>query len=301
MSRFIALDVETANSRLSSICQIGMVIYEDNVPVYEWSSFINPETEFEKFNSMIHGIEAHHVQDAPTIKDAFPLIRKIIGDSAVASYGAFDRSALNQACTKNNLQDAPNKWINILRVVRNSFPLDITSDGCGLSKICEKIGVPIKNHHDALCDARAAGDVFVVAQMLTETQPNDWVDEYFIGDSGKIQNPSSFHKKHNKLSTKDLSVNTNGPLHGEVIVFTGTLTMQRSTAAERAAAIGCKATNSVSKKTTLLVVGEQDLALVGGSGKSTKQIRAEELIEEGHTIRIINEDTFDALLKEHGF
>ena len=36
--RFIALDVETANPDMSSICQIGIVHFEDGKPVETWSS-----------------------------------------------------------------------------------------------------------------------------------------------------------------------------------------------------------------------------------------------------------------------
>jgi DNA ligase (NAD+) len=49
-----------------------------------------------------------------------------------------------------------------------------------------------------------------------------------------------------------------GPLTGQVVVITGTLaTMSREEARERARAAGATVTDSVSKKTTLLVVGAE--------------------------------------------
>jgi DNA ligase (NAD+) len=51
---------------------------------------------------------------------------------------------------------------------------------------------------------------------------------------------------------------TTGPLTGQVVVITGTLsTMSREDARERARAAGATVTDSVSKKTTLLVVGAE--------------------------------------------
>jgi DNA ligase (NAD+) len=51
---------------------------------------------------------------------------------------------------------------------------------------------------------------------------------------------------------------TTGPLTGQVVVITGTLsTMSREEARERARAAGATVTDSVSKKTTLLVVGAE--------------------------------------------
>ncbi|CEG07686.1 DNA polymerase III subunit epsilon [Afipia felis] len=59
-----------------------------------------------------------------------------------------------------------------------------------------------------------------------------------------------------------------------------------------AAEVGCKVVDSVSKKTTILVVGDQDLRLTKGQEKSTKHRKADLLIEEGTPIRIIRESDF---------
>lgn len=89
---------------------------------------------------------------------------------------------------------------------------------------------------------------------------------------------------------------TKGPLHGESVVFTGELSLTREHAADMAAQAGCAVTPSVTKKTTLLVVGTQDLATLAGHDKSSKQRKAEELIAEGQRIRIITEADFLALV-----
>ncbi|WP_414153804.1 hypothetical protein [Paracoccus denitrificans] len=62
-----------------------------------------------------------------------------------------------------------------------------------------------------------------------------------------------------------------------------------------AANAGIRVVNSVSKKVTLLVVGDQDLSLLAGHEKSTKHRKAEELISTGHPIRIIGEAEFISL------
>ena len=40
--KFISLDVETANPDMSSICQVGIVHFEDGKPVETWSSLVDP-------------------------------------------------------------------------------------------------------------------------------------------------------------------------------------------------------------------------------------------------------------------
>lgn len=90
--------------------------------------------------------------------------------------------------------------------------------------------------------------------------------------------------------------NPEGELYGEVIVFTGSLDISRREAAGLAASIGCSDGTSVTKKTTLLVVGDQDLNMLSGKAKSTKHLKAEQLIEGGQQIRMIQESDFKELI-----
>jgi DNA polymerase-3 subunit epsilon len=90
--------------------------------------------------------------------------------------------------------------------------------------------------------------------------------------------------------------NTEGPLVGEVAVFTGTLSIPRWEVAKLAASAGCSVSNSVNKATTLLVVGDQDIRRLAGHEKSSKYRKAEDLIAIGHPIRILGESDFRCLV-----
>ena len=80
---------------------------------------------------------------------------------------------------------------------------------------------------------------------------------------------------------------TEGPLTGQVVVITGTLaTMSREEAREAARAAGAAVTDSVSKKTTLLVVGAE-------AGSKLKKAR-----DLG--VRIVDETEFRQLLARSG-
>jgi DNA ligase (NAD+) len=83
------------------------------------------------------------------------------------------------------------------------------------------------------------------------------------------------------------AVAADGPLAGQVVVITGTLaTMSREEARESARAAGATVTDSVSKKTTLLVVGAD-------AGSKLKKAR-----DLG--IRIVDEAEFQQLLDHNG-
>ena len=91
--------------------------------------------------------------------------------------------------------------------------------------------------------------------------------------------------------------NPEGDFYGEVLVFTGSLTIPRKQAAKLAAEAGCTVSPRVTKDTTILVVGDQDISRLGGNKKSAKHIKAEKLIEQGQGIRILKESDFIALLQ----
>ena len=89
--------------------------------------------------------------------------------------------------------------------------------------------------------------------------------------------------------------NPHGPLFGEIVVFTGTLSMPRREAAALAADLGCTVAEGVTRETTLLVLGDQAAWKLAGHTKSGKQRKAEALISEGQHIRIVAELDFLAL------
>ena len=75
-------------------------------------------------------------------------------------------------------------------------------------------------------------------------------------------------------------------------MFTGTLSVPRREAANAAAAAGCRVDDGVTKHTTLLVVGDEDLRRLNGHEKSSKHRKAEQLIANGQPIRILGESDF---------
>ena len=83
----------------------------------------------------------------------------------------------------------------------------------------------------------------------------------------------------------------NDGLQGEVIVFTGSLSINRADSKEIAENSGCKVSQSVSKKTTMVVVGSM-------SGNTNKFLKAQDLAEQGQSIRFLSEDKFFEILAQ---
>jgi DNA polymerase-3 subunit epsilon len=159
--------------------------------------------------------------------------------------------------------------------------------GYGLKNVCGKIGYEFK-HHDALEDAKAAGHVLLAAIQESKLDLDAWMIRVNQPiDSKGLSYGLAIHRDGNP----------EGDLFGEVVVFTGMLELPRNEAADMAASVGCQVATGVTRKTTILVVGDQDITKLAGHEKSTKHRKAESLITEGYSIRIISEADFKVLVQ----
>ena len=281
--RFAAIDVETANADLSSICQVGVAIFQDGVHTNSWSSLVDPEDEFDGFNVAIHGIDEQTVKGAPKWPSVAVELRALLGVSIAACHTPFDRAATTQACEKYGVAQFDCRWLDTARVVRRAWPEHFAARGYGLRNVANFLGIDFQ-HHDALEDARAAGEVLCRASEHAGLTVDDWC--------ARVQRPIA-------LATAQQITrggNAEGPLFGNVAVFTGSLFIPRRDAADLAARAGCDVAATVTKKTTLLIVGDQDISKLAGKSKSSKHIKAEDLISQGYQIRILRESDFQSIV-----
>lgn len=279
---FVAIDVETANPDMASICQIGVATYRGGRLQEEWSTYIDPDDYFDWLNVSIHGIDELTVDGAPTFPEIAQDLWRRLSDLVVVCHTHFDRVAVGQACARFNI-DSPNLlWLDSARVARRTWD-DVAWRGYGLYALCERLGYDFK-HHDALEDAKASGHVLLSAIEESGLNMEAWIK--------RIRQP---------IDPTGASVtregNPEGPLYGETLVFTGTLEIPRRQAADLAASIGCSVASSVSKKISMLVVGDQDISKLAGHEKSSKHRKAEQLIATGAAIRIMKETDFKELVR----
>lgn len=277
---FIAIDVETANADYSSICQIGIAIFNNGKVIEKLKTLVNPEDYFDPFNVSIHGITEEDVLNAPTFNEFYKELKFFLEDKIVIHHMPFDRIAINRACDCYGLEHIKPKWLDSAKIVRRTWT-DFAHSGYGLSNIAHYLNLKFE-HHDALEDAIAAGLVVIKASEISNLTIEEWFK--------RVGQPIFTYK--NGSTTIYLDGNPEGQLFGENLVFTGALSIPRNEAGIIASKIGCKVTNSVTKTTTMLVVGLQDDTKLAGYEKSSKHRRAEELIEKGIKIRILSENDF---------
>lgn len=280
---FVALDFETANADMSSICQIGLACYKNGLLQEEWKTYIDPEDFFDEMNISIHGIDESTVRGAPTLPDIAGRICSYLDGRIAVCHTHFDRVAIQQACIKYKLRMPTCAWLDSARVTRRTWE-QFAWSGYGLASVCNSLGYQFA-HHDALEDAKAAAHILLSAIEKTGIDLHCWLK--------RVEQPIDPSKSSCNISRDG---NPEGFLYGEVLVFTGALEIPRREAADMAAIIGCSVADGVTKKTTILVVGDQDVKKLAGHEKSSKHRKAEELIQKGQELRILRESDFKELV-----
>ncbi len=281
---FIALDVENASEDYASICQIGIVAFDQGKVVGKWGTYVNPQMQFT--NTWIHGIDENTVKDAPLVPEAIQMLADHIQGKPVVHHTHYDRAAVKKACLIHEIDNPLTYTLDSARILRRVNPLFLTA-GYGLKNACLHYGISTDGHHDAVFDAEMAGKLVVMLMEESQTQISDWVDRL---------------KKHHTSSRFPERIQMEGaenmPLSGKTVVFTGTLSQPRKDCAEMAAAAGLKVWDGVNAQTDYLVVGIPPYTHVRDQKPTGKHKKALQMIEAGSAIQILSEEEFFAILED---
>jgi DNA polymerase-3 subunit epsilon len=258
---FVVIDVETACSRVSSICQVGIVGFRDGRELFAWETLLDPCDDFHPMNTRIHGIAAHHVAGQPTFAQVHGEIDRHLSGAVTVAHSMFDKGALAAACRMHSCAEIETVWLDSVRVAKRAWP-DLPNHKLG--GLARFLGVAHR-HHDALSDARAAGWVIVRAIEHTGLSLADWMAPVRAPGPTPRAAPA-------------------GPLSGERVVIVGE--SRDGPLAHAVAAAGGVVRNSVGSTTTMVVIGGD--ARAEGWLRTDPQVRrAEHAIAAGQRVAIV--------------
>jgi DNA polymerase-3 subunit epsilon len=261
---FVVIDVETACSNVSSICQVGIVGFRGGVEVFAYETLVDPCDTFSPFNTRIHGISEDHVAGKPTFAHLHATIDAHLGGRVTVAHSGFDKGALAAACRMHDRTAIATTWLDSVRVAQRAWP-DLPSHR--LNVLAKFLGIRHK-HHDALSDARVAGMVVVRAIDHTGVDLAGWIAPPF---------------RHGKSAPKPAA---DGPLTGERIFILGA--PRDGPLAHCLAAAGARVVSAVGATTTMLVVS-RDQPFGRFPQYAPPYRRAEELRRAGAAIAILDE------------
>lgn len=324
---FTAIDFETANGFRGSPCSVGLSKVRDGKVVEEASWLMRPPEGFDRFdprNVQIHGITADMVADKPRFGDVFPEMAGFIGgDLVVAHNAAFDLGVIRSALEVSELAGPAYDYACTVILARRSYSLVSYS----LPFVAEAAGVPLRNHHDAVEDARACAGIMIdiagrrqassVAELLLGLKLSaSRLQEYAPGRDG-VSKPTLAARERQELQAggpvphtawtywpqeganppANADADRTHPLYGQTVVFTGNLGIERQQAKSRAAALGAQPASSVTRKTTVLVVGDGFVAADLKRGRITaKAQKVLQLHGRGQQIEVLSEGEFLQML-----
>ena len=158
MSRFIIFDVETPNYRCNRMSAIGITVLEDGVVTNEFSSLINPETDFDAFNIRLTGIDEELVRDAPTFPELWPQIEPLMSSGLLVAHNAvFDLGVLKKCLDYYEIDWKPYaRYLCTVQMGRQILP----GMSHKLNTLCDYYGIAL-NHHHAESDSHACAEILL--------------------------------------------------------------------------------------------------------------------------------------------
>ncbi|OOF38767.1 MULTISPECIES: 3'-5' exonuclease [Rodentibacter] len=154
MNSFVAIDFETANRNLSSVCSIGLVFVENRQIVDTYYRLIQPTPNFySRFNTQIHGLTKADTDIAPPFPQIWTEIRpNLAGKALVAHNSLFDENCLKAVLQSYHLPLHDNPFFCTCRQARKMFP---QLPNHKLNTVTRYLGFNLTHHHHALADAEA--------------------------------------------------------------------------------------------------------------------------------------------------
>lgn len=303
MMNFVAIDLETATRERSSICQIGITEVVNGVPQNPRSWLVQPEgNEYDTMNISIHGITPKDTKDSPSFPEVWKeVVPYIEGKIVVAHNTSFDMYALRDAFIKYSIPYPTFDYFCTLRIARYivkgcySYSLDVVLDHLNID-----FGV----HHRADSDSLGCAKLLLKCLELDGSTVDDLEAKYnfhrgrfapntFIAHLAKGKAYGNYKDFIKELQVNPETVDEGNYFFRKYVCFTGTCQYGvRKELLKKVAEVGGFPTDSVTAKTNVLVVGQQDYKVVGDSGMSGKQKKALQLLEKGKDIEVLSEIEF---------
>ncbi len=158
IDRFIAFDVETPNRLNHRMSAIGISVIEGGRISDAFYSLVDPETDFDPFNSWLTGIDEYAVRNAPTFPQLWPTIEPLMRSGVlVAHNAAFDMRVLRCCIQEYDLEWKKRAdYLCTVQMGRRLLP----NMSHKLDALCQYYCINLKHHH-AGSDSHACAEILL--------------------------------------------------------------------------------------------------------------------------------------------
>lgn len=266
MSAYTFIDFEIANRQRSSICSVGISVFENGSEVDSFYSLVRPELfKIEMQYQKVHGITYADVANAPSFEDVFPQIKPFLKTYVVAHNAEFDMDCLSTWLFERKMAFPDFKYLCTKKIS------DMLGDSSNsLDELCSIYGIEICKIHNALCDARACGELFFkLLPKLGDEKLNDISTEFGTRVYKEIEQSERIISRHffdgePLVEVEEVSETKNDLPYQEVdsidfsknFVVTGEfLNFKRKELEDKIKALGGKLQSMPTAKTSYIIIG----------------------------------------------
>ncbi len=156
---FAILDIETTGGspKTEKITEIAIFFHDGEKVVDEWTTLVNPEKSIPYFITGLTGITNEMVADAPRFYEiARELVERTENHTIVAHNASFDYSFIKSEFRQLGF-NYDRRTLCTVRLSRKVFP---GYRSYSLGKLCNELGIEIRDRH------RAAGDALATVKLF---------------------------------------------------------------------------------------------------------------------------------------
>ena len=203
---FVAIDFETATSKWTSACSMGICVVEDNKVKEVKEILIKPVPfEFNEYNVAIHGITPEMVYTKPTFDKYWEEIKPYLQNKLVIAHNAsFDVGVLTKTLNGLEIVLPDFEYLCTVKLSQKAYP-ELASHK--LNFLGDALGIDF-SHHTACDDAYACAMVLVhILEDFGINSKEELVDKFEIG-IGKVYpgyvEPCRKNKRKNNVIKKSV-------------------------------------------------------------------------------------------------
>ena len=273
---FVAIDFEKLSDSQLSVCEVGLVVFKDGKEVEpSFHFYINPCGGLER--NVWAKKHLSHISDetlikAPTYVELFPKLQQIIQDKLLVVHlkGA-DLNYIYRLEEKYTLPKLYSKWADTNEI---AHCLGKEESLCGLYR--QLFDVPFTDHHKALEDARACGQIFEC--LSSENDICRFIhEEEYLPTEIKHSNDST-STRHTQFGTATVapdglvfnhdSISDTSFFSGKTVALSGMSVINNNRIKSILKDLGAKPTSDLSSKTNVFIVDKDNV----GPSKRIKAI-----------------------------
>ena len=175
---FVVFDVETTglSTAYDTIIELAAVKIKEGKVIERFERFANPHKPLTaKIIELTH-ITDDMLQDAPEVDEVVKEFKDFIGDSIVVAHNAsFDIGFLYTAYEKAGIHGVTHPVIDTLELSRFLNP---TLKSHRLNTLCKKYGIELTQHHRAIYDTEATGELMLYLLKDAKEKGIHYHDEF---------------------------------------------------------------------------------------------------------------------------